>query len=454
VNNPGEKTSESFLLKQIRGSAFKHPGLPLELTICALLSIFLPASLVTPWGTAGSFVCLALSVIATIGIIRMRPTISSLYSALPILLILLIILSTIIAVMSGSFRIEYVRGTPYHLMAFITILTLVRLCRQLSIKVNKWMMFLIAISVLVSAIAIAEYIAKDYFEIDRIISNILGIELDDSLFRRDAESFRSFSTCGNPLFLGTFAAVMGVISFGFYLQSASFYLLLASLINMAGTFVSMSRSSWFAFAFGVIAVVIMRSSKRSLLSTQHYIQIGLCIILGIVLLMLPLMNYNQSLLSYLTGLIVERFADLPDSISYTHRLASPNMALTNMMDNPLSLIWGFGVGGENHYFIDVLGVFLMDIPSNDVMLIRTFDNTLVTVTYCFGFLGLFYFIWLIFSSFGSIRITRNNENLWHRGAILVLLIAILFYNALGAPLVNFLFALILGLAGPKRRLIT
>lgn len=451
VNRLRVKPSEINSQRQIHGSGFKNNYFPVELILGALLSVFLPGSLVTPWGAAGSFVCLGLSVIGTIGIMRMRPTISSLAGALPLLLILLIFLSTMAAVISGSFRIDYIRGTPFQLTAFIATFALARLWAQLSIKPDKWIKFLVAVSVLISIIAIAEYLAKDYLKIDRVLSDVLGIELDDSLFRRDADSFRSLSTCGNPLFLGTFAAVMGTISFGFYQQSASFYFLLAFFVNMGGTFVSMSRSSWLALAFGITSIVMMRASKRSRLSARHYVQIGLAVVLIAVLLTLPLMNSNQSLLSHLSELLIQRFAGLEDSISLTHRLASPQMAFTNMMDNPLSLIWGFGIGGENQFFLDVFGVFLRDVPSSDVMLIRTFDNTFVTVTYCFGFLGLFYFLWLIFSSVSRIKITRDNENLWHRGAILVLFIAILFYNAFSAPLINFLLALMLGLAGPKGR---
>jgi hypothetical protein len=447
---PSPGTVERLLSKQIRIGKSGIRNAPFELTLCALLSVFIPSSLATPWGAAGSYVCLGLSLIAMIGIIRSGPSLASLFQALPILFILIVLSSTAAAIINGSFRADYVRGTPAQLFAFIMIFTLSRIWRNMSQSQEHWMKCFIIVSLFVSMIAIAEYVAKDYFEFDRMVSNILEIQFDDSLFRRDPDSFRSISTFGNPLFLGTFAAVMSTISFGFYLQSKRFFFLISFITNMAATFVTLSRSSWLALAVGIMTVVILQSNKRCLLTSRQYIHIGLVFLLAALLLMLPILNSNRSLISDLFDIVAQRGAELNDSISYTHRLASPGLALTSMTESPVTLFWGFGIGGENKFFIDVFGVLISGVPSNDVMFIRTFDNTYVTVSYCFGIIGLFYFLWLIFRSYACIKITRYNNNLWHRAAIIVLVVSILFYNAFAAPLVIFLLALFLGLAPPQR----
>jgi hypothetical protein len=140
----------------------------------------------------------------------------------------------------------------------------------------------------------------------------------------------------------------------------------------------------------------------------------------------------------------ERFAEFSDTISFTHRLTSPGAALSDMSTHPLSLLVGYGVGAENYFFLSGIGLVLTGNPVEDAAILRTFDNTFVTVMYSFGVLGLGWLILTIVKAFRRVDLLKSDQE-WYFGALAASICAICFFNAFGSPLANFLIATLLGL---------
>jgi hypothetical protein len=419
-------------------------GTPLELFAATFLIAFVPGSLGTPWGQAGSYVSLALCVLATIGIVRLNPPITHVRSNIPFGFVSLLLLSTFFSFAVGRFDPTIIRGTPFQIGAFVSILSFVRIWRARGGDPEPWLKWLVAISLVVGCIAVFEYITKSFVEIDAIYERITGIAFDDSLYRRAADSFRAISTAGNPLILGMFSSIAGSISLALYVRRFSMFYLIAFAVNAAAAISTMSRSSWLALALGSTVVILRRLVGKGRVSHRAYVHY----LIGLVLAALLLTNdsaWNALSDSWanFAELASDRVIGISESISYTHRMTSPIGAFTDMLTHPMSILVGYGLGAENYYFISVLGLTLSGDPIRDSFLLRTFDNTLVTMGYSFGLLGLGWLITVAVRAFRNIDLGDVTRD-WYIGGFAATICAVCFFNAFGSPLAIFFLATFLG----------
>ncbi len=255
-------------------------------------------------------------------------------------------------------------------------------------------------SSVVSLIAIGEYAVKDYVGLDRAYSWLTGLRFDDSAYHRSADSFRAIGTMGNPLALGTLGAVAGVGALGFYLRDARIVWPLLLSINAVAAFASLSRSSWLALIASTVITVTVYSLRRgpSWLPIILHVLAGTGIVAA-VLLYPPWQDRIMSRIEESYAVAVSRVTELQDSFSYSHRTSAMSDAVDSMLDNPLTLVVGYGLGAENSFFLGNDATPITGVASKDVMFARTFDNSFVTIAYSFGAMGLFWFAHLLFCSF-------------------------------------------------------
>jgi hypothetical protein len=418
--------------------------IPIEIRLCTMLVVFIPGSLSTPWGFAGSYVCAAISVLAVIGIVHLNPSLKEIRRGVPMVLVALIVLSTFFSLAVGRLDLDILRGSPFQVAAFVSTLSFVRVWRRRGGLVHPWLRWTVAISIVVASIAVIEYLTKSYIEIDSIYKSLTGIDVDDSVFRRSADSFRAISTAGNPLMLGMFCSIAACVALSFYLRFFRIYYLLAFVINAAASVATMSRSSWIALLLGCGVVTFRRLAASGRISHRAYLHyFGFLLLAGVLMLSSTTWNAVSAIWSNVVELATNRMEDFSDTVSYTHRLTAPVAAIADLSTYPLSLLIGYGVGAENHFFFSGLGIRLTGDPGEDGKILRTFDNTFVTVMYSFGLIGLAWLVTIIIKAFRSEGGERSNED-WYFGALAATICAVFFFNAFGSPLANFFLAALLG----------
>ncbi len=346
--------------------------------------------------------------------------------------------------MTQQYEWAYVRGTPAQWTAFLGLSSLAGLWQIRGGIPRHWARWLVWVSAFVSILAVYEYIRRDYIHLDRLYSTITGFNFDDSAYHRSADSFRSISTLGNPLALGTLTAVSGVGAFGLYLQRASLVYLLAFILNALATFASLSRSCWLALLVGCGGLLIgyVFKSGTGLIKMHLHLLGGAILAVGLIVVPTS-QEYVLDRLNESFATASGRILELRDSISYSHRTSAVTDAVGSMVESPYSVLVGFGLGAENSFFLRKTATPLTGVTAKDASVIRTFDNTYATVMYCFGGLGLFWFLRVIF-----IRLRHGAAGLRHRywyvGMLAAAAICLYFYNGISAPSASYLLACLIG----------
>jgi hypothetical protein len=415
-----------------------------ELVLCGLLAFVFPASMSTPWGSLGAYVSAAISSVALLGIMRARPSFAEIQHVTPFFMVALIVAATAIAAMTQQYDWVYVRGTPVQWTALLGVSSLAGLWQIRGGDPRRWAVWLLWASAIISGLAIYEYISKDYVRLDGLYSALSGIHFDDTAYHRSPDSFRSISTLGNPLALGTLTAVTAVGAFGLYLERASLFCLLVFVANVIATFSSLSRSCWLALLLGAGGLLITYIFKSGAGVIKMHLHLLGGATLAVVLITIPASReyvFDRFSESFATA--SGRILELRDSISYSHRTSAVTDAVGSMIDSPYSVLVGFGLGAENSYFLGKTATPLTGVTTKDASLIRTFDNTYATVVYCFGGFGLVWFVRIICIRLRD-GIAYMHRRYWYVGMLAAAAICLYFYNGISAPSASYLLACLLG----------
>jgi hypothetical protein len=418
------------------------PGL--ELAGSGILALLFPASMNSPWGSLGAYVAAAVTVLVIVGFVRCRAQTWEISKVVPIPMFAVIAISTALAAMTQQYDASYIRGTPVQWTAFLGIISLAGLWQLRGGNPIRWVQWLLWTSAAVSCLAMWEYISRDYIRLDDLYSFVSGIHFDDSAYRRSPDSFRSISTMGNPLALGTFTSVAAAGSLGFYFETAGLPYLFLFIVNSMATFASLSRSCWLALLASTLLLVFGYLFNRRFGTAKMHLHLLAFALAIVIAVSIPSsQDYIVERISESFETASGRILELQDSFSYSHRTSALADALTSMMESPHSLLIGFGLGAENSFFLASTATPLTGITSKDASLIRTFDNTYVTLAYSFGSLGLFWFVRTLFLR-TRLAFSARPRPFWYLGMLVAAIICLYFYNGVSAPSASFIAACLLG----------
>lgn len=416
----------------------------LELTLLTALLVAIPPTLSGPTGTVGVWLSACVIVVCIAGVIRLRPSAVELQSAMPWGLCLLLSAGTGISILRSDEALATMRGAPLHWLSFMSLFAFVRLLRGRGTALQTWLTSFIFCSTLAAVVAIIEYSMRRTIRFDTALIALTGLQWNDAAFDAAGVGFRSRSTLGNALLLGTACSCAAVAALARYTTRPSGLYLIAFILNTCAVISSRSRSSWVAEGVGILFVALFFAQT---ISRQAVVKMGVVALLGIA----GACGYAASdevgvavedVMSTVWQDVVTRLTDVTVSTSYTYRLGAMGNAFEDMLREPYTLLIGYGIGGENEYFLAKASVAMTGDVSRDAMVLRTFDNFYVTTLYSGGVVML---AWLAWKIIGGIRASRAaSEHLWVGAVAITLSVSIWFYNVIGAPLITLLLCIAIG----------
>jgi hypothetical protein len=415
-----------------------------EPAILLTLLLIFPATMSIPSGGLGVWLSAAVCIAGMIGLVRLELSSVEFRMFAPWRLGIVLLLATMLAFMREEFRAELLRGVPLHWAAFLITTTYAALWQRRLGQPQQWMNWFLLLASGVSLIAIGEYVTKLYLPLDLALTQLTGVAFDNSAYYRSAHDFRSLSTLGNALLLSTVCSVAAVYAFAQNLQAPRIVYLLAFGLNTGAVFASKSRSAWIAQAAGIVAVLLFTRLRK--VKPAHLFQLLALILPLCVLLLNPAsyVNLQQSVEEEFED-VRNRFSFMEDSLSYEHRTAIIPEALAHMVTHPYTFLAGFGIGGENEFFLQGRGVALTNDIRRDAIAIRTFDNTYMTLFFCAGAIGLWWMLQRLFVVMKDSWRFRREIPAWYPAVIVNLAICIYFYNVMGAPAPAYCFTFLLAL---------
>lgn len=254
------------------------------------------------------------------------------------------------------------------------------------------------------------YEIRDYHSLD---SASLG---STSALAESDTNFRPSSVIGNANPLATFCAAIVVLTFNRLLIRVSSLDLVAFLVNIGGTLLSLSRGGWVGLLSGLCVSVALHAfgAQRQLLR-KGLIVAAICVLIGC----LALGNANS--VSSLTG----RFSETMQDRNSLYRLEQWQGAWRELANDYGALAFGMGPGSAAAYYRRGLS----DEEMREVVVgASTFDNTGISILFQYGVLGLVLslvpFAWLA----GRVIRLRDPTEYWRIGVGAVILISCIFYE--------------------------